>query len=245
MTTTINTAASGVAENSVISIKDLKFGWSADQQPVINISSLSINKGENVFLHGPSGCGKTTLLSLLAGVLPVQQGELTVLDRNLGQMTDAARDRFRADHIGIIFQMFNLIPYLSVIENVILPCRFSKKRQQHALGESGSVEKQAISLLTDLEMSAPDLLLSKVSNLSVGQQQRVAAARALMGAPELVIADEPTSALDSELRHGFIRLLFEECAREGATLLFVSHDMALAQHFDRVIEFRELMSPEK
>jgi putative ABC transport system ATP-binding protein len=101
-------------------------------------------------------------------------------------------------------------------------------------------KKPAISLLTDLEISAPDLLLSKVSNLSVGQQQRVAAARALMGAPELVIADEPTSALDSELRHGFIRLLFEECAREGATLLFVSHDMALAKHFDRVIEFREL-----
>jgi putative ABC transport system ATP-binding protein len=217
MTSVLSTAASGGAKDLVISIKDLKFGWNADQQPVINIGALRIDKGQNVFLHGPSGCGKTTLLSLLAGVLPVQQGELTVLDRNLGQMTDAARDRFRADHIGIIFQMFNLIPYLSVIENVILPCRFSKKRQQRALSESSSVEKQAISLLKDLEMSAPDLLLSKVSNLSVGQQQRVAAARALMGAPELVIADEPTSALDSELRHGFIRLLFEECAREGAT----------------------------
>jgi len=233
-------AASGTASEPVISIKDLKFGWKADQPPVISIDALSIDKGQNIFLHGPSGCGKTTLLSLLAGVLPVQQGELTVLDRSLGQMTAVERDRFRADHIGIIFQMFNLIPYLSVIENVILPCRFSKKRLKRALNESSSVEKQAISLLTDLEMSAPDLLLSKVSNLSVGQQQRVAAARALMGAPELVIADEPTSALDSELRHGFIRLLFEECAREGATLLFVSHDMTLAQHFDCVIEFREL-----
>jgi len=205
MTSNISTTASGTANEPVISIKDLKFGWNADTQPVIDIGSLRIDKGQNVFLHGPSGCGKTTLLSLLAGVLPVQQGELTILDRNLGQMTAAARDRFRADHIGIIFQMFNLIPYLSVIENVILPCRFSKKRQQRALGESSSVEKQAISLLTDLEMSAPELLLSRVSNLSVGQQQRVAAARALMGAPELVVADEPTSALDSELRSPVVR----------------------------------------
>lgn len=146
------------------------------------------------------------------------------------------RDRFRADHIGFIFQMFNLIPYLSVVENVILSCGFSQRREEHAARETGSAKAEALRLLTQLDMAAPDILNRPVTGLSVGQQQRVAAARALIGAPELVIADEPTSALDADRRLAFIKLLFQECAREQATLVFVSHDATLAPMFDRAIE---------
>ena len=164
-----------------------------------------------------------------------QEGTLTILDRRVDAMTGAKRDRFRADHIGYIFQMFNLVPYLSVIENVTLPLRFSKKRLQKAGGHAATAE--AIRLLNHLGMGSRELLHRSVTELSVGQQQRVAAARALIGAPELIIADEPTSALDADNREGFIDLLFQECARNRTTLIFVSHDKALGAHFDRTIEF--------
>jgi putative ABC transport system ATP-binding protein len=152
-------------------------------------------------------------------------------------MAGSQRDRLRADHIGVIFQLFNLVPYLSVVENVTLPCRFSRRRKDRALRRSSSVEQEAMHWLSALEMSDPEVLGRPVAELSVGQQQRVAAARALIGAPALVIADEPTSALDAELKDNFIALLLAECARQGTTLLFVSHDRSLLPHFDRGIDF--------
>jgi putative ABC transport system ATP-binding protein len=152
-------------------------------------------------------------------------------------MSGAARDRFRADHIGFIFQMFNLIPYLSVVENVRLPCGFSRRRRANAERAGGSVGAEALRLLDHLDMTHDGLLRRPVTELSVGQQQRVAAARALIGAPEIIIADEPTSSLDADRRAAFIDLLFAECAREQATLVFVSHDASLAGRFDRAVEF--------
>ncbi len=190
-----------------------------------------------MFLRGPSGSGKSTLLSLVAGVVTPQVGVVRVLGRDLGALGSVERDRFRADHIGFIFQMFNLIPYLSVVENVSLPCGFSKRRRARA---RESVQAEAVRLLEHLDMAAADVLRRPVTELSVGQQQRVAAARALIGAPELVIADEPTSALDVDRRAAFIDLLFRECAREQAALMFVSHDASLAPLFDRAIQFTEL-----
>ncbi len=190
-----------------------------------------------MFLRGPSGSGKSTLLSLVAGVVTPQVGVVRVLGRDLGALGSVERDRFRADHIGFIFQMFNLIPYLSVVENVSLPCGFSKRRRTRA---RESVQAEAVRLLEHLDMAAADVLRRPVTELSVGQQQRVAAARALIGAPELVIADEPTSALDVDRRAAFIDLLFRECAREQAALMFVSHDASLAPLFDRAIQFTEL-----
>jgi putative ABC transport system ATP-binding protein len=215
-------------------LEDIRFGWRLDAPPVLSIDSMRIDHGKRVFLHGPSGSGKTTLLSLLAGIVVPQEGVLTILDRRVDAMTGPRRDRFRADHIGYIFQMFNLVPYLSVIENVTLPLRFSKKRLQKAGGHAATAE--AVRLLNHLGMGDDDLLHRSVTELSVGQQQRVAAARALIGAPELVIADEPTSALDTDNREGFIDLLFQECARNRTTLIFVSHDGGLAGLFDQRIE---------
>jgi putative ABC transport system ATP-binding protein len=225
------------ALQTVVEVSGIRFSWANAAPPVVDIETLRIARGERVFLRGPSGSGKSTLLSLLAGVVTPQAGTVRVLGRDLGALGGAERDRFRADHIGFIFQMFNLIPYLSVVENVSLPCGFSRRRRERA---GGNVEAEAMRLLEHLDMGGADVVGRAVTELSVGQQQRVAAARALIGAPELVIADEPTSSLDADRRAAFIDLLFRECARGEAALIFVSHDASLAPAFDRSIEFTEL-----
>jgi putative ABC transport system ATP-binding protein len=224
----------------VIQITDLRFAWKKQAQPVLNIATLQINRGERVFLRGPSGSGKSTLLNLLAGVTLPQSGVLKVLGQDMNALGSAQRDHFRAHHIGFIFQMFNLIPYLSVSENVTLPCRFSSKRKHKALGQGDSLEDEAIRLLDHLDMAQADVLHKPVNELSAGQQQRVAAARALIGSPELVIADEPTSSLDADRRTAFIELLFRECDSANATLIFVSHDNSLQAPFERTIEFQHI-----
>jgi len=158
------------------------------------------------------------------------------MDQALERLGSVQRDHFRADHIGYIFQMFNLIPYLSVVDNVVLPCRFSARRRAKALARGNDLITEARRLLYHLDMDHPALHQRAVTTLSVGQQQRVAAARALMGSPELLIADEPTSSLDADRRESFIRLLFDECREVGATLIFVSHDASLEHLFDRTVD---------
>lgn len=224
----------------VVSIENLTFGWNNRKEIILDISELSLGKGESVFIHGPSGCGKSTLISLIAGVVTPSGGTVSVLNQSLGQLGGADRDRFRADHIGLIFQMFNLIPYLSLLENVMLPCRFSANRKNRACASGSTPENEAKRLLDSLDLPGATSQGTPVSELSAGQQQRVAAARALIGSPEIIIADEPTSSLDADRRHGFIRLLFAECQTSQSTLLFVSHDMALSRHFDRVISFSDI-----
>jgi len=225
---------------NVVELSDVRFSFIAGAPPVVDIDALQVVRGERVFLRGPSGSGKSTLLSLLAGVIRPQRGTIRVLGRSIGMLSSAQRDRFRADHVGLIFQMFNLIPYLSVIENVSLPCSFSQRRRAHALRAGLSVQREAVRLLEHLDMAGARMLRRPVTRLSVGQQQRVAVARALIGAPELIMADEPTSSLDADLRAAFIDLLFQECARERSALVFVSHDASLAPLFDRTIEFTQL-----
>jgi putative ABC transport system ATP-binding protein len=225
---------------AVVELSGVRFAWPGAPAPALDIGALSIARGERVFVRGPSGSGKSTLLGLLAGVLVPQAGEVRVLGRDIAKLSGAARDRSRADHVGFIFQMFNLIPYLSVVENVRLPCGFSRARRERAAAAGGSVDAEARRLLAHLGLGDAALLRRPVTALSVGQQQRVAAARALIGAPELVIADEPTSALDAERRADFLRLLFAECGRAGATLVFVSHDPALEPAFGRTLSMASL-----
>jgi putative ABC transport system ATP-binding protein len=159
-----------------------------------------------------------------------QQGEVHVLGTLLHTLSGTQRDRFRVDHVGFIFQQFNLISYLSVLENVLLPCRFSAVRRQGALDQGASPQEAAMRLLRELGLDET-LWSRSASQLSVGQQQRVAAARALIGRPALIVADEPTSALDAAHQEDFINLLMQECARFSTALLFVSHDERLASHF--------------
>ena len=236
----MSTAQALPTSDAVIDIRGLSFRWQPQAPVVLALEALQIEAGERVFIEGPSGSGKSTLLSLLAGVTVPQQGELRVLGQRLDRLGSVQRDHFRAHHIGYIFQMFNLIPYLSMVDNVVLPCRFSRIRHDRALHRSPTLEAEAVRLLEHLDMAQPDLRHRPVTALSVGQQQRVAAARALMGDPELLIADEPTSSLDADRRRAFVRLLFQESSITGATLVFVSHDASLEGLFDRTIRLAEV-----
>jgi putative ABC transport system ATP-binding protein len=218
----------------LVDIENLRFAYKPGV-PVLDIGHFRIERGERVFLHGPSGSGKTTLLGILAGILAADTGKVEILAKDLTKMSGRERDRLRGEHLGYIFQQFNLIPYLSVIENTVLACRFN---QQRAKRTGIRPELKALELCEHLGISA--MIDKPVTELSVGQQQRVAAARALIGAPELIIADEPTSALDTDHREAFIKLLFKEADATGSAILFVSHDPALRSLFGRQVSLAEL-----
>lgn len=210
-------------------LQNLRYRWPGAPADTLAIAQLALAAGDTVFLRGPSGCGKSTLLGVAAGVLLPQAGEAALLGQRWDRLGASGRDRHRADHLGYIFQQFNLLPYLSVLDNVRLPLRFSRRRAQRAA--AGAAED----LLAGAGLPQ-SLWRQPAAALSVGQQQRVAAARALIGAPEVVIADEPTSALDEALRESFMELLLGRCAAAGAALLFVSHDARLASRFARVVD---------
>ena len=218
----------------MIDAADLRYRWPGSREDCLVMERLPIERGRSVFLHGPSGSGKSTLLGLLAGVLLPRSGQVRLLGTDWAALSGAHRDAFRADHVGYIFQQFNLLPYLSVLDNVLLPCRFSALRRQRADAAAGSARAGAEALLQRVGLGAA-LWNRPAARLSVGQQQRVAAARALLGRPELVIADEPTSALDAALRDSFMTLLLQQCRDAGSTLVFVSHDDRLAPHFDATL----------
>lgn len=225
--------------STLIELTELGFAWPG-QAELLDIPSFTLQQGESLFLKGPSGSGKTTLLGLLGGVQKPGRGRIRLLGTDLGSLSAGAREHFRVDHTGYIFQQFNLLPFLSVAENVALPCHFSQLRRQRAEQRHGSVRQAASALLSHLGLVDPALQARRADSLSIGQQQRVAAARALIGQPELVIADEPTSALDSDARAAFLQLLFAECRAAGSSLLFVSHDQSLAPLFDRSLALSDL-----
>ncbi|MDE0241276.1 MAG: ABC transporter ATP-binding protein [Gemmatimonadota bacterium] len=218
-----------------IDIRHLRYRYGGGPW-VLDIPELTLERGTRAFLFGPSGSGKTTLLGVLAGVLEANEGEVTVLGEDLGSLSGPQRDAFRAEHIGYVFQMFNLIPYLSVLDNITLPVRMHAGRRGRL---DGAGVKESAALLAG-HLRIGDLLNKPVTELSVGQQQRVAACRALIGAPELIVADEPTSSLDFDRREDFLELLFQECERAGATLVFVSHDRALEGMFSRTISLPDV-----
>lgn len=211
-----------------ISLKKIRFAYTTGH-PVLDLQSLEIASGRRVFLHGPSGSGKTTLLSLISGILSPQEGEIRVFGYDLRQLSPSARDILRGSDIGYIFQSFNLIPYLTVRENIALPCALHAKRRRRIIAPSLSEEVQRIATRLDIHTN----LDTSVTRLSTGQQQRVAIARAIIGSPALLIADEPTSSLDADRRDAFLALLIEMIAETQSTLLFVSHDLSLTSHFEQ------------
>ena len=220
---------------SMISLAALVFRWPGQARACLDIPALSIGTGERVFLHGPSGAGKSSLLSVISGVAVPERGRVSLLGTDIVQLSASARDAYRADHVGFVFQQFNLLPWLSALDNVLLPCVFSARRAQRA----GVPRDEARRLLARLDL-APVLWEKPAAHLSVGEQQRVAVARALIGKPEILIADEPTSALDAARQQAFIDLLLSEAREIGAALVFVSHDFRLAPHFDRVLALAEI-----
>ena len=223
------------AGSLAVEIRDLEFEYRA-REPVLDVPRFDVSTHERLFVYGPSGSGKTTLLGIIAGVLAPRRGRATVLGRDLNGMDAAARDRFRGTHVGYMFQMFNLLPYLDVETNILLPVRLCRERR---LRLNGVPPREAAAEVAEA-LGIGELLRRQASELSVGQQQRVAAARALLASPELVIADEPTSALDAHLRHRFLELLFARCEASSSTLVFVSHDRQLESLFDRALDLGEL-----
>ncbi len=213
-----------------LSIKDLFFTWSKKSDFALHIPDWKVKTTEKVFLYGRSGEGKSTLLNLISGIQSRYTGNIQVLGQDMSELSQTQKDTFRANNIGIIFQQFNLLPYLSAEQNILLAQRFknTKNTQQ---------SDQLASICERLELNS-HLLKQKSIELSVGQQQRVAVARALYGSPELIIADEPTSALDTQSREQFIHLLLD-CA-QSSTVIFVSHDMSLAAHFDKQLGLAQL-----
>lgn len=222
------------SNTDLVKLSNIKFRYPNSVSQVLEFDKLEVNKNEKVFLFGPSGSGKTTLLEILAGVIIPQDGKVEILNRNLVQMSLSERDQLRASEIGYIFQNFNLIPYLSVGENITLPLYLSKQR----MVKVKDLYQQLNRIVQHLGLS--DFLNKKVTELSIGQQQRVAAARAIIGAPSLILADEPTSALDYDHREKFIKLLFEECEENKTSIIFVSHDRTLEKLFDRSISIFDL-----
>lgn len=225
-------------------MEGVRFRWPGARGFSLSVDSFALPVGQRVLLVGPSGSGKSTFLSLLCGIVAPTAGTLDVLGKDMTKLSNSARDRFRAEHFGIIFQMFNLLPYGSVIDNVMLPLSFAEARAKRA-SRNGPAVLEAARLLKSLGLDAADLAGHSAAALSVGQQQRVAAARALIGAPELIVADEPTSSLDGNRQLAFLDLLFAEAEAAGSSVIMVSHDEALGSRFDRVVRLDEIATSQR
>lgn len=219
-----------------VALEDVRFAWPRSGVSLA-IDHLEIARGERILLYGPSGSGKSTLLALIAGIAVPKAGRISILGAPFSELSPGRRDRIRAERLGIIFQMFNLLPYASPVENVVLPLAFAPERAAR-VGRDRAAEARRI--LSALGLAPDVIAASSAARLSVGQQQRVAIARALIGGPDIVIADEPTSALDTDARDAFLRLLFRQVDAAGATLLMVSHDAALSGRFSRRLELTSL-----
>lgn len=217
-----------------ITLKDIRFNYPGrPDKLILNVPNWEIPTGDHLFLHGPSGSGKSTLLNLLCGLLSPVSGELSVFEQRLDQMTGRARDRFRAQHIGYVFQQFNLVPYLNAMENIKLAAKFSGKKTE------SPIQQTIQDLLNQLNIPEQEWR-TPADKLSIGQQQRVAIARALVNKPKLLIADEPTSALDQANRDAFMSLLMPMVKDNNITLLFVSHDVTLSEYIGRSEALNEI-----
>ncbi|WP_316015009.1 ABC transporter ATP-binding protein [Roseobacter sp. HKCCA0434] len=222
--------------DAALALTDLSFAWPGGGSFAIHCPTFTLRRGERVLLLGESGSGKSTLLSLICGIVTPDQGQVEVDGIDIGALRPGDRDRFRAERIGVIFQQFNLLPYASVADNIALPLRFAPDRRARA----GDPRAEAARLCAALAL--PDTVLATpAGRLSTGQQQRVAAARALIGAPPLIVADEPTSALDATAQDGFLRLLFDQAEEADSSILMVSHDARLADRFDRAVALTDIV----
>ncbi len=219
-----------------LALTDVAFAWPGRSGFSLSCPAFELAQRESVLLLGESGSGKSTLLSLICGIVTADRGQVSVAGTDLTSLRPGARDRFRADQIGVIFQQFNLLPYASVADNILLPLRFARARRARAEGRD-----EAARLCKALGLPR-DVTTTPAGRLSVGQQQRVAVARALIGSPPLIVADEPTSALDAATQDTFLSLLFEQSERAGSALLMVSHDERLGARFDRMVNLSEIVT---
>lgn len=226
--------------DKILNLQDVRYRWPGRASFGLHIPNLTLRRGETVLLLGESGSGKSTLLSLICGTITAQAGSVTVAGSNIAGLSAGQRDRFRAEQIGLIFQQFNLLPFASVRDNILLPLRFAPIRRGRVTDQNAEAARLCHNLgLPD------DVLATRARALSVGQQQRVAAARALIGTPPIIIADEPTSSLDAATQSTFLELLFNQSQAHGTSLLMVSHDARLADQFDHVLQMDDIATSER
>ena len=218
---------------AALELQNIEFSWPQQAKPLFAIAELTLQQGETLFIGGPSGCGKTSLLSLITGIQVAQHGTCRVLGTTMNQLSPSDRDLFRGEHLGLIFQQFNLLPFLTVQENIELPSKLFDRRFKKSTELFGSVQAHVDRLCDALHLE-PALRHRRANLLSVGEQQRVAAARALLGCPSLIVADEPTSALDEDNKIDFLNLLLSTANAQKTSVITVSHDMRIASNFDRV-----------
>lgn len=223
------------APEPVLSIEDLAFAWRGRAPFRLEVPGLAIGRGERVVLLGESGSGKSTLLSLICGIAVPERGRITIDGTDLTSLRAAARDRFRAERLGVIFQQFNLLPFATPLDNILLALQFARKRRAGA-----NPRAEALRLTGELGLPEHQVLRASAGDLSVGQQQRVAVARALIGSPALIVADEPTSSLDATAQSAFLDLLFSQLEAAGSSLIMVTHDERLASRFDRVLRLEDI-----
>jgi putative ABC transport system ATP-binding protein len=226
---------------NALELRQIEFAWPNQTKPLFVIPELSLQQGQTLFIGGPSGSGKSSLLSLIAGIQLPRKGSCQVLGTSLKQLSSSERDRFRGEHLGLIFQQFNLLPFLTVEENIELPSKLFASRLQKSTQLFGSVKMHIDTLCTALHLQ-PSLRRRQARLLSVGEQQRVAAARALLGCPALIVADEPTSALDEDNKLDFLNLLLSTASAQNTSVVTVSHDMRIASNFDHVFQMPKMES---
>ena len=219
----------------VLKLRKVFFRWPGRSSFSLSLADLTVSYGEKLLLLGASGTGKSTLLSVISGTLLPDQGSVEIAKTEITNLSASARDRFRAEQLGVIFQQFNLLPFGSVADNILLPLRFAPIRRNRVKDAKSEVARLCAALGLPVDIGR-----EKASSLSVGQQQRVAVARALIGHPPLIIADEPTSALDINSQDAFLDLLFTQAQTQGTSVVMVSHDERLGPRFDRILNMEEI-----